>query len=100
MDNKDGIKQMHILEFMGPILPHHVMNMSSMFSQTQAGNFSMTLNTHEPVVPFNAEITRSSATDMSDCLADREKMGLTENIFDGFFNQEQKKIQMIQLKQK
>lgn len=77
----DGtINHVHILEISGPVLPHHVHQIRKVFERTQKGEFTLTFNTHEPTVPFNAKLP------VSECNPESEKMKMREEKFDTFFD--------------
>lgn len=76
----DGsIDHVHILEIAGALLPHHVHRIRKVLERTQ-GEFTLTFNTHEPTVPFNAKL---STTDNN---PEREKMNMKGDNFDSFFD--------------
>ena len=79
MDFKN--KPVHILEIAGPILPHHVQNLTALFHRTQDQDFSLTFNTHDPTVPFNFTLPTSANTG-----ADRLKLDMTQSVHDPFFD--------------
>ncbi|XP_060071651.1 protein downstream neighbor of Son-like [Ylistrum balloti] len=101
MDNNKQIKSVHILEVLGAVLPHHLANYMSLLSNTQEGEFSLTLNTHEPSValnvpvgmetdqsPVGSETDQSpvgSETDKSKVGAAREQLEMAHKKFDPFF---------------
>lgn len=87
MDNNKQIKSVHILEILGPVLPHHVASYKSLFSDTQDGSFSLTFNTHEPTVSFNAVI--GSEDDQSDNRTIREQYLMGHHKYDAFFSNKQ-----------
>lgn len=77
----DGtINHVHILEISGPVLPHHVHQIRKVLERTQKGEFTLTFNTHEPTVPFNAKLP------VSECNPEREKMKMRGEKFDTFFD--------------
>ena len=77
----DGtINHVHILEITGPVLPHQIHRIRKVLERTQQGEFTLTFNTHEPTVPFNARLP------LSECSPEKEKMKMTEDNFDSFFN--------------
>jgi hypothetical protein len=77
----DGsINHVHILEIAGPVLPHHVHCIRRILERTQGGEFTLTFNTHEPTVPFNAKLSTT------DCNPEREKMNMRGDNFDAFFD--------------
>ncbi|XP_062605339.1 protein downstream neighbor of son homolog [Saccostrea cucullata] len=77
----DGsINHVHILEISGAVLPHHVHRIRKVLERTQKGEFTLTFNTHEPTVPFNAKLS------VTDCDPDRAKMKMRGDKFDSFFD--------------
>ncbi|KAK3098985.1 hypothetical protein FSP39_024959 [Pinctada imbricata] len=77
-------KQMHILEIVGPILPHHIQRFSALFSHTQNNNYSFTFNTHEPTVPFNFDLPCINSDDSVE--KEREKLDMQEDVHNSFFD--------------
>ncbi|XP_061176544.1 protein downstream neighbor of son homolog [Saccostrea echinata] len=77
----DGsINHVHILEISGAVLPHHVHHIRKVLERTQKGEFTLTFNTHEPTVPFNAKLS------VTDCNPERERMKMRGDKFDSFFD--------------
>ena len=48
-----GFTSAHIVEVTGPILPCHTENLVTLFHKTQAQDFGMVFNNHDPTVAFN-----------------------------------------------
>ncbi|XP_033740596.1 protein downstream neighbor of son homolog [Pecten maximus] len=84
MDNNKQIKSVHILEILGPVLPHHISSYNSLFRDTQEGCFSLTFNTHEPSISFNAVV--GSEDDQSNNASIREQFVMRHKKFDPFFS--------------
>ena len=81
-DVDGSIRQVHILEVGGPVLPHHVHTMSSLLQNTQHNNFTLTFNTHEPTYPFNIKCS-SQNEDTPDV---RQTLNMQNSKFDSFFS--------------
>lgn len=81
-DVDGSIRQVHILEVGGPVLPHHVHTMSSLLQNTQHNNFTLTFNTHEPTHPFNIKCS-SQNEDTPDI---RPTLNMQNSKFDSFFS--------------
>ena len=83
MDDKNGgINQVHFVEVVGPILPHHLVNYCDLYKRTQDGDYTMTLNTHDPSVPFNIDLGPSDHVCETEV---REKLNLSHRNSDTFF---------------
>ena len=50
-------KEQHILEVHGPILPHHVLNLSTHLRHTQDTDVTITFKTHESSAAFNMKVS-------------------------------------------
>ncbi|XP_041354100.1 protein downstream neighbor of Son-like [Gigantopelta aegis] len=56
MINSSGLKkEQHILEICGPLLPHHVLNLTALLRRTQNTDVSFTFKTHETSAAFNVK---------------------------------------------
>ncbi|CAG2232303.1 DONSON [Mytilus edulis] len=66
-DVDGNIRQVHILEVAGPVLPHHVQTISSLLHRTQNQDFSLTFNTHEPSQPFNVKCPPGDENIVENC---------------------------------
>lgn len=81
-DTDGSIRQVHILEIAGPILPHHVHTLSSLLQRTQSSDFSLTFNTHEPTYPFNI----NCASEDSSSVINRQVLDMEGSVYDSFFS--------------
>ncbi|XP_046554130.1 LOW QUALITY PROTEIN: protein downstream neighbor of son homolog [Haliotis rubra] len=52
-DASGNIQKGHVIEMSGPILPHHVLNVSHLLRDLQEEDFTLTFNTHEPTASLN-----------------------------------------------
>ncbi|OWF42711.1 protein downstream neighbor of son homolog [Mizuhopecten yessoensis] len=84
MDDNKLIKPVHILEICGPVLPHHIASYKWLFQHTQEGHFSLSFNTHEPSISFNAPV--GSEDDITKDVAIREQFVMGHRKFDSFFS--------------
>ncbi|XP_050394290.1 protein downstream neighbor of Son [Patella vulgata] len=62
-DSQGNSHRSHILEISGPLLPHNILNISSLFRQKIGREFSFTFNNHEPTAPFNIKISQNVEKD-------------------------------------
>ncbi|XP_067674499.1 protein downstream neighbor of son homolog [Haliotis asinina] len=52
-DASGNIQKGHVIEMSGPILPHHVLNVSHLLRDLQEEDFTLTFNTHEATASLN-----------------------------------------------
>ncbi|XP_071135392.1 protein downstream neighbor of son homolog [Mytilus edulis] len=82
-DVDGNIRQVHILEVAGPVLPHHVHTISSLLHRTQNQDFSLTFNTHEPSQPFNVKCLPGEENIVENC---RRSFLMEDQMYDSFFS--------------
>ncbi|XP_071114520.1 protein downstream neighbor of son homolog [Haliotis cracherodii] len=71
-DASGNFQKGHVIEMSGPILPHHVLNVSHLLRDLQKEDFTLTFNTHEPTAALNLR----GAMFRSDSCKEVEESGL------------------------
>ncbi|ESO88901.1 hypothetical protein LOTGIDRAFT_106337, partial [Lottia gigantea] len=84
-DSEGNSFKSNILEITGPILPHNILNLTSLLEERLTSDFSLTFNNHEPTAPFN--IYLESQTETTNC--DRNNMNLRPDVNFRLYNSQQ-----------